>query len=215
MEYLAKQKAEQLLAVLASGSFPMAEGRFSGELHIITPPTRTLLPLHAFHCPRRLARVVRKEPYTIRINYSFDSVIRYCAARSTTWINQQIIDGYSALHRLGHAHSVEAWLDGRLVGGLYGVQLGGVFFGESMFSKAENASKIALVYLVARLKAGSFQMLDTQFMTPHLRQFGAVEITAQIFNERLAVAKNVPADFFALPAYCSPSRSLQEIGHIS
>jgi leucyl/phenylalanyl-tRNA--protein transferase len=215
MEHLAKVKAEQFLDILARGSFPMAEDRFINELHIITPKTRAILPLHHFHCPRRLARVVRQDSFEVRINYSFDSVIRRCSARPTTWINQQILDGYLGLHKLGYAHSVETWQGDNLVGGLYGVALGGVFFGESMFSKATNASKVALVHLVARMRAGNFSLLDTQFMTSHLRQFGAREITAQAFNEKLAFSKKISADFFALPAQLSGASALQEIGHIS
>ncbi len=219
MEYLAKVQAQQILEILASGSFPMAEGRFVNELHIITPKTRTILPLYDFHCPRRLARKVARtgEPdnFEVRINYNFDEVIKRCAARSTTWINQQIIDGYNGLHRLGYAHSVEVWSNNHLVGGLYGVALGGAFFGESMFSQMRDASKVALVHLVARLRAGNFRLLDTQFMTSHLRQFGAVEVFDAQFKERLTLAKNVSADFFALPSHLSGVRALQEIGQIS
>ena len=215
MEYLAKVQAEQLLEILARGSFPMAEDRFVNELHIITPKTRTILPLYQFHCPRRLAKTIASDKFTIRINYNFDTIIKRCAARTTTWINQKIIDGYSALHKLGHAHSIEAWRDDQLVGGLYGVALGGVFFGESMFSYERDASKVALVHLVARLRGGNFKLLDTQFMTSHLRQFGAQEILGAHFKEKLALAKQIDANFFALPAHLPGRRALQEIGHIS
>lgn len=219
MEYLNKVKSEKLLAVLESGAFPMAEDRFAHEVHIIEPKTRAIIPLHPFHCPKRLAKIVRQNLFQIRIDYDFDKIIRRCANRQPTWINQQIIAAYSGLHRLGYAHSVECWQNEKLVGGLYGVATGGVFFGESMFSQIPNASKVALVHLATRLIAGGFTLLDVQFMTSHLRQFGAIEIPTSNFKIILERAKKIAADFFALPRNMPPHLSAilsaQEIGQIS
>lgn len=219
MEYLDKVKAEKLLAVLESGAFPMAEDRFAPEFHIVEPKTRALIPLYPFHCPKRLLKTVRQNPFQIRVNYDFGKTIRSCASRQPTWINQQIIDTYTSLHKLGYAHSIECWQEKKLVGGLYGVAIGGVFFGESMFSRTTDASKVALVHLAARLIAGGFVLLDVQFMTSHLRQFGAVEISTPNFKLALERAKKVEADFFNLsneaPPHLLSTLSSQEIGQIS
>ncbi|MDX2027098.1 MAG: leucyl/phenylalanyl-tRNA--protein transferase [Alphaproteobacteria bacterium] len=181
-----------LLRAYAAGIFPMAESADSTELHWFDPPIRAVIPLDIFHVPRRLRRTIRQKPYDIRLNTAFDSVIRACAApgpgRTTTWINREIIDLYSTLHWRGHAHSIEAWQGNELVGGLYGVSLGGAFFGESMFSRARDASKIVLVYLAALLRMSNFTLLDTQFQTPHLMQFGTYEVTRVNYKHLLKEA---------------------------
>lgn len=179
-----------LLRAYASGIFPMAESAESTELHWFDPPIRAIIPLdEKFHVSRRLRHTIRKKPYEIRLNTAFDQVIRGCAApvpgRMTTWINREIIDLYNTMHWRGHAHSIEAWRGNELVGGLYGVSLGGAFFGESMFSRARDASKIVLVYLVALLRMSNFALLDTQFQTPHLMQFGTYEVTRVNYRHML------------------------------
>lgn len=183
-----------LLRAYAAGIFPMAEGASSEELFWFDPPVRAIIPLdERFHVPRRLRRTLRQRPYEVRINTAFRAVMDGCAARASTWINGQILELYTELHAQGHAHSVEAWRDGELVGGLYGVSLGGAFFGESMFSRTPDASKIALVHLVERLRAGGFILLDTQFQTAHLRQFGTYEIARAEYHARLGEALEVSA----------------------
>lgn len=181
----------------------MAEAREDRRLFLIDPEKRGVLPLDAFHIPRRLARTVRSGPYTVTINKDFAAVMRACAAaapgREDTWINDPILELYQRLHALGHAHSVECRLDGALVGGLYGVALGGAFFGESMFSRARDASKVALTHLVARLRYGGFTLLDSQFWTAHLAQFGVVEISRHDFKQRLEAAVVIRADFRRMP----------------
>ena len=169
-----------LLAAYAQGLFPMGERRDDPALYWVSPELRGVLPLDGFHVPRRLARTVRSGHFTVTSNVCFAAVMEACAApapgREQSWINDEILRLYCALHASGHAHSVECWQDGALVGGLYGVQLGGAFFGESMFSRARDASKVALVHLVEGLIRGGFTLLDTQFLTAHLASFGAVEI---------------------------------------
>jgi leucyl/phenylalanyl-tRNA--protein transferase len=161
-----------------------------------------VIPLAGFHVSRRLARTVRAEPFEVRVDTAFHQVVLECAAagpgRTETWINRPIERLYLQLHQLGQAHSVECWQDGQLVGGLYGVSLRGAFFGESMFSRRTDASKVALVHLVARLIAGGFVLLDAQFMTEHLRQFGAEEIARADYHRRLAAALEVEADFYGV-----------------
>ncbi len=169
-----------LLAAYAQGLFPMAERRDDPTLYWVSPELRGILPLSGFHVPRRLARTVRSGSFTVTSDTAFARVMQECAApapgREQSWINAEILRLYGALHAAGHAHSVECWQDGALAGGLYGVQLGAAFFGESMFSKARDASKVALVHLVEGLIRGGFMLLDTQFLTSHLARFGAVEI---------------------------------------
>ncbi|MGE5501771.1 MAG: leucyl/phenylalanyl-tRNA--protein transferase, partial [Ignavibacteriales bacterium] len=170
------------------------------RIFLIDPELRGILPLERFHVPRRLARTVRSNIYTVKVDTAFDAVVAACAAprpeRPETWINRPIQQLYGDLYRTGLAHSVEAWRDGELVGGLYGVALGGAFFGESMFSTARDASKVALVHLAARLIVGGFRLLDAQFMTEHLAQFGAREIGRDEYRRRLALALEVDADFY-------------------
>jgi leucyl/phenylalanyl-tRNA---protein transferase len=187
-----------LLSAYANGWFPMAVG--DGEIRWFSPDPRGIFPLDRFHVPRRLARVIRRGAFTIHINRSFDEVIRACALADRdddggTWIDQQIYESYCALHRAGFAHSVEAWFEGRLAGGLYGVALGGAFFGESMFHVVTDASKVALVALVDRLNARGFTLLDTQWTTGHLEQFGAVDIPRRQYLELLAEAIEQDCEF--------------------
>jgi leucyl/phenylalanyl-tRNA--protein transferase len=169
-----------LLAAYAQGMFPMGEQRDDPTLYWVNPELRGILPLDGFHVPRRLARTVRSGQFTVTSNTAFAEVMQACAApapgREQSWINAEILRLYGALFAAGHAHSVECWQDGELVGGLYGVQLGAAFFGESMFSKVRDASKVALVHLVEGLLRGGFVLLDTQFLTAHLARFGVVEI---------------------------------------
>ena len=183
---------ELMLRAYRAGLFPMAETRGSARLYWLDPEQRGILPLDGFHVPRRLRRVVRSGRFAIGVDVDVPSVIAGCAregpGRHDTWINGDIERLFASLARLGCAHSVEARLDGALVGGLYGVAIGGAFFGESMFSTATDASKVALVHLVALLRASGFSLLDTQFVTAHLGRFGAVEIPREAYRDRLAAA---------------------------
>lgn len=188
-----------LLHAYALGVFPMAESRDDPDLFFVEPQQRGILPLDGFHVPRRLRRTIRSPLVEVVCNRAFDEVVSACAAprpsSSESWINRQIRELYGELHRMGHAHSVECWEGARLVGGLYGVALGAAFFGESMFSRARDASKIALVHLVARLRRDGFVLLDTQFVTDHLRQFGAYEMPREAYRARLADAIQKKARF--------------------
>ncbi len=188
-----------LLRAYAIGIFPMAEGRAHSELHWIDPEERGVLPLDAFHIPRRLRRILRRGDFEIRCDSAFDQVIQACAEhrenRRDTWINPTIEHLYNDLFKAGFAHSVECWHEGELVGGLYGVSLGAAFFGESMFSRASDASKVALVHLALRLRLGGYLLLDTQFVTDHLKRFGAVEIERDEYRSRLAKAITTAAQF--------------------
>ena len=190
---------ETLIKAYSLGVFPMADSADSREIKFYDPDVRALIPLawqdgarHEFHLPRRLARTVRQRRFTVTIDTDFPAVIDECAAlgdgRNETWINRDIRQLYIALHRLGFAHSIEVWRDDRLVGGLYGVALRAAFFGESMFSRQTDASKVALVHLVARLRAGGFHLLDAQFTNDHLLQFGIREISRDQFQQRLQLA---------------------------
>lgn len=185
-----------LLRAYASGLFPMADSADDPDLFWVEPELRGVLPLDAFHIPKRLARTVRQAPFEIRFNTAFDEVVSACAEsvenRPSTWINSTITELYGALHRLGHAHSVEAWSDGKLVGGLYGVSLRRAFFGESMFSRVTDASKVCLVHLVNRLRERGFVLLDTQFTTEHLKRFGAIDVPRDDYSEMLAEALEGP-----------------------
>jgi leucyl/phenylalanyl-tRNA--protein transferase len=200
---------EVLLKAYACGIFPMAESAEDPGLHWFEPETRGIIPLDRFHVSTRLARTVRSEHFVIRINNDFDAVLDRCAepgpGRAHTWINNRIRILYRKLHNIGHCHSVEAYLDGELAGGLYGVNLGCAFFGESMFHRARDASKVALVHLVARLKMGGFKLLDTQFVTDHLRTFGAIEVSQKQYSKLLESALVGEADITALAAGASLS----------
>jgi leucyl/phenylalanyl-tRNA---protein transferase len=188
-----------LLQAYAAGVFPMAETAEDTGLYWVDPDERGLIPLDDFHVPRSLRKAVRQKPFEIRIDTSFAAVIAACAERTNgrkvTWINARIRKLYGELAQMGAAHCIECWLDDRLVGGLYGVRIGAAFFGESMFSRQTNASKIALVHLVARLNAGGFKLLDAQFMNPHLQQFGAVPMLKADYHVHLAVAVQAKANF--------------------
>jgi leucyl/phenylalanyl-tRNA--protein transferase len=190
---------ELLLRAYAAGIFPMAESSDDPELFWVDPIHRGILPLEAFHVPRRLKRTLRSDRFAVTCDRDFAAIMRGCAEptadRPQTWINDEILRIYTALHEQGFAHSVEARIDDVLVGGLYGVALGGAFFGESMFSRVADASKVALAHLIARLRRGGFRLLDTQFVTDHLRRFGATEISRAQYRRLLADALAAPAYF--------------------
>ncbi|MGB6542098.1 MAG: leucyl/phenylalanyl-tRNA--protein transferase [Xanthobacteraceae bacterium] len=194
---------EVLLKAYACGIFPMAESAEDPALYWIEPERRGVIPLDRFHVPGRLARTVRSGRFTVLVDRDFDGVIAGCsqpqAGRSRTWINARIRNLYGKLYERGDCHTVEVYEDGELVGGLYGVSLGRAFFGESMFHHARDASKVALVHLVARLRAGRYRLLDTQFVTDHLRTFGAVEVSRPAYHKLLDAALVGTADFGALP----------------
>jgi leucyl/phenylalanyl-tRNA---protein transferase len=193
---------EVLLKAYACGIFPMAESADDPALHWIEPERRGIIPLDRFHVPARLARTVRSGRFTVLVDRDFDAVIAGCsqpkAGRSRTWINARIRNLYRKLHERGDCHTVEVYENGALVGGLYGVSLGRAFFGESMFHCARDASKVALVHLVARLRAGHYCLLDTQFVTDHLRMFGAVEVSRPVYHKLLDAALQGEGDFGAL-----------------
>jgi len=190
---------ELLVSAYASGWFPMAVE--SGEIRWYSPDPRGIIPLDAFHVPSRLSRVVRAGRFRIEVDRDFDAIIRACAEADRhdgepgTWIDEEIIQSYGALHRAGLAHSIEAWQDGQLAGGLYGVALGGAFFGESMFHRVTDASKVALVALIERLRERGYQLLDLQWVTPHLEQFGAVEIPRRTYLKMLEEALTIDVEF--------------------
>jgi len=194
---------EMLLKAYAIGVFPMAEGRDDPRMFFVDPDKRGVITLDTVHIPRSLRKTVRRAPYLVTCDTAFEAVLDGCAEatedRPDTWINPEIRRLYLELAALGRCHSVEVWSDDTLVGGLYGVALGGAFFGESMFSRVTNASKIAMVHLVARLRAGGFSLLDCQFITDHLRQFGAREIPRAEYHTLLADALRRPATFYSLP----------------
>ena len=184
---------ELLLQGYRLGVFPMAMNDDSIEW--FSPDPRAVLPLEDFHMPHALRRLVRRKPFEIAIDKAFPAVIRACAERENTWINRDIIESYTRLHELGHAHSVEALKDNQLAGGLYGVAVGGAFFGESMFHRVTDASKIALVALVEHLRARKFALLDTQWLTPHLQQFGGIQISRGHYLRLLRRAIDLPRSF--------------------
>jgi leucyl/phenylalanyl-tRNA---protein transferase len=209
-----------LLKAYACGIFPMAESASDPTLYWIEPDLRGILPLDAITIPKRLARTIRQGKFEVRVDHDFDGVIAGCAApragRRTTWINGRIRELYGELFQMGFCHTVETWMDGRLVGGLYGVHLAGAFFGESMFSTETDASKVALVYLAARLIHGGFTLLDTQFVTDHLKQFGAVEVRRPEFQKLLGAAlQTYCAGFHELPVDCPPEGILQLVSQTS
>ncbi len=188
-----------LLRAYATGLFPMAESAEDPELFWVDPERRGILPLDSLHIPRRLKKTLRQGRFEVTADRDFLGVLRGCAERTpnrkSTWINAEIIRLYAALHAMGAAHSIECWHEERLVGGLYGVALGGAFFGESMFSRITDASKVGLIHLVARLRRGGFTLLDTQFVTAHLARFGAVEISRRVYRKRLDAALETEARF--------------------
>lgn len=208
-----------LLKAYSCGIFPMAESAYDSALYWIEPQHRGILPLDQVHVPRRLKRTIRSCGFTVKVDSEFDGIIEGCAAsrpgRRSTWINSRIRQLYRELFELGHCHTVEVWDRQRLVGGLYGVALGGAFFGESMYSVERDVSKIALVHLCGRLIAGGFVLLDTQFVTDHLRQFGTVEVGRGEFQTRLEEALKVSADFHRLPHDASYEDILAQIESLS
>lgn len=195
---------ELLLHGYSIGIFPMAENRDDPEIFWVDPKRRGIFPLDGFHISRSLARAMRQSRFEVTINHDFNGVVAACADRTDTWINAEIAQLYSGLHDMGHAHSLELWEEDALVGGVYGVTLGAAFFGESMFSRRTNASKMALAALVERLNRAGFTLFDTQFLTDHLASLGAVEISRRTYHSRLDQAKTQSADFTAadiLPLY--------------
>jgi leucyl/phenylalanyl-tRNA--protein transferase len=217
---LERFSTDDLIACYRRGVFPMADARHDSRVFLVDPARRGVLPLDRFHISRRLARTVRSDRFEIRVDRAFEAVVEGCAAprtgRMETWINGPIQRLCAELHRRGLAHSVEAWLDGRLAGGLYGIALGGAFFGESMFSTERDASKVALTHLVARLIVGGFVLLDTQFITDHLASFGAEEISRADYAVRLARALAAPADFGRMDeAYAGGIAAMQAISQAS
>lgn len=192
-----------LLRAYAMGIFPMSDGRDEPEIHWIDPRRRGILPLEGFHLSRSLSRRIRSGNQRVTVDTAFEAVVEACAARDETWISQRIQRLYAQLHALGFAHSVEVWDGAELVGGVYGVTLGSAFFGESMFSRATDASKVALAYAVHRLRAGGFRLFDTQFLTPHLASLGGTEISRAEYHRLLGEALTHTADFD--PVGYSPS----------
>ncbi|MEM8987002.1 MAG: leucyl/phenylalanyl-tRNA--protein transferase [Pseudomonadota bacterium] len=210
---------DDLLKAYMIGYFPMADARDDPRLYWVAPEKRGVLPLDAFHVSKSLRKTVRRDVYNVRVDTAFQDVIEACAQarpeRPETWINAEILRLYCGLFDRGFAHSVECWKDDRLVGGLYGVCLGGAFFGESMFSTATDASKVALVHLVGRLRAGGYDLLDTQFKTDHLSQFGVIDISKQDYLIRLEKALQMRADFYSLPSTVSGADIMQSMTQTS
>jgi leucyl/phenylalanyl-tRNA--protein transferase len=200
---------ELLLHAYSLGLFPMAEHRDDPEIFWVDPRRRGIVPLDRFHISRSLARRIRRGDYRVTVDADFAGVMDGCAEREETWINAEIRRLYEALHRMGRAHSLEVWMDGILAGGVYGVTLGAAYFGESMFSRRTDASKIALAYLVDRLRLAGFRLFDTQFLTPHLASLGGVEISRAEYQRRLRDAVRHSADFTAPPLPASPQDVLQ------
>lgn len=198
-----------LLRAYAAGVFPMAQSRHDRAIYWMDPKFRGILPMGSLHLSRSLRRRLRAEPFEIRIDSDFEGVLEGCADRPDTWINAQIHDLYVALHRLGHAHSLETWEGGRLVGGVYGVALGAAFFGESMFSRSRDASKVALTHLMARLVASGFMLFDTQFVTDHLLRMGAIEIPREEYHRLLARAMTRQAASLPQSPPLSPEAAIQ------
>ena len=210
---------DDLIGLYARGVFPMADSRDDPDLYVVDPPMRGVLPLDQFHLSRRLARTVRQNRFEVRVDTAFDAVVEGCAGggpeRPKTWINAEIQSLYGELHRRGVAHSIESWRDGELVGGLYGVRIGAAFFGESMFSRATDASKVAMVHLIARMWAGGFLLLDCQFLTSHLATFGGVEIPRRTYRMMLKAALDRRGDFYRMPMAADGACALQAISQRS
>ena len=206
---------ELVLRAYGAGVFPMADNAQADDIYWVDPRKRGILPLNGFHLSRSLRKRILKADYRVRVDTAFSQVLDACADRPETWINPLIRELFIKLHHMGYAHSVEVWQDDRLVGGLYGLHIGSAFFGESMFSTARDSSKIALAWLVARLNAGGFTLLDTQFTTPHLESMGARAVPRQHYHELLDRALAKRAEFNSLPADYSPSGVVQLITHKS
>lgn len=213
---------ELLLSAYMQGIFPMAESAESDDVFWVDPDERGIFPLDQFHVPKKLVKKIKSEPFKVRINTAFREVMLKCAEptdnvdRQNTWINKTILRRYNELHDMGYAHSIECWQDKELVGGLYGVSLNGAFCGESMFHTVTDASKIALVYLVARLKVGGYTLLDTQFVTDHLSQFGAIEISRKEYRARLKEALLIEdCDFYSMSEEADGATILQSVTQTS
>ncbi len=210
---------DELIKAYALGYFPMARAREDASVVWVLPEERGLINLSEARAPKRLLRFIKTEPFEIRINSAFPDVIAACAdetkRRPDTWINDAIVEAYSELHYRGLVHSVECWRGDALVGGLYGLCLGGAFCGESMFSRERDASKVAMVYLIARLKLGGFQFIDAQFYNEHLEQFGLIGVPNDDYQVQLKAALNIKADFFAAPDQLSTARVVQSITQTS
>lgn len=202
---MTKLDPELLLRAYAVGVFPMADSRDAPDVFWVEPKRRGILPLNRFHLSHSLAKVLKSDQFHVTADQAFFEVMRACAEpkadRPETWINDMILDAYEKLFQRGHAHSIECWHEGRLAGGLYGVTMGAAFFGESMFTRQTNASKVALAWLVARLRVGGFQLLDTQFLTPHLASLGTIEVARSVYQSLLAEAVIGSADFGALDSW--------------
>lgn len=204
-----------MLNAYANGVFPMSDSRDDPEVFWVDPTDRGIVPLDGFHISRSLAKTIRSKRFSIRFNTAFDAVVEGCADRPETWINDTIFDLYRQLHAMKFCHSLEVYEGDTLVGGVYGLTLGTAFFGESMFSRRTDASKVALAYMVARLRATGFTLFDTQFITPHLASLGAIEVPRATYHEMLNEALEDRADIEALPAPLTPQDALQVNGQIS
>lgn len=203
-----------LLSAYAEGIFPMAMRREDRELHWFSPARRGVMPLDGLHVSRSLRRALLRGDYEVRLNSAFAEVVTACGARPETWINADLAETYAALHAMGHAHSLEIWAEGALAGGIFGVTLGGAFFGESMFSRCRDGSKLAMVWMVDRLRRAGFVLFDTQYLTPHLASLGGIEIARARYGVALKAALRVPADL-AVPPASTPYEVLQRISQIS
>lgn len=206
---------ELVLRAYGAGVFPMADSATSSDIYWVDPRKRGILPLNGFHLSRSLRKRLLRHDYKVRVDTAFDKVVDACAARKETWINATIRQLFVDLHRMGHAHSIEVWQEEELIGGLYGLRLGAAFFGESMFSRRRDGSKIALAWTVARLKAGDFTLLDTQFTTDHLESMGARAVPRAHYHELLERALSRRGDFYSLPADAAPEMIVQLITHKS
>jgi len=204
-----------LLRAYEAGVFPMADSADADELFWVEPRQRGIIPLDGFHLSRSLRRRIRRGGYVVTVDHAFPAVLAACADRPETWINRPIRNLYAALFEMRHAHSVEVWMDGELAGGLYGVSRGGAFFGESMFSRRTDGSKLALAHLVARLRAGGYTLLDTQFLTPHLESLGAISISRAVYLRLLDEAVSQRADFYGFSADADPGTVVQWISQTS
>jgi len=211
--------ADLVLSAYVNGVFPMSDARDDPDIFWVDPDMRGIFPLDKFHVSRSLAKTIRKKPFEVTIDQDFRTVMRECAAssegRDNTWINETILDLYGELHDRGHAHSIECRQDGKLVGGLYGVSFASVFCGESMFSRVKDASKVALVHLVARLIHGGYTLLDTQFLTPHLASLGAIEVSREAYHTLLDEGLKAQGDFYSLSLGGTGTEILQSITQTS
>ena len=214
-----KLTPQYVLQAYEHGLFPMAEGRNNNKILWVDPDLRGIVPLEAVHVPRRLARTLRQNRFKISSDKAFRTVLENCATatpgRETTWINSEIVSLYCALFEMGYAHSLEAWKNGKLVGGLYGISIKGAFFGESMYSHATDSSKITLLYLVHHLKDVGYSLLDTQFLSNHLARFGGIEIPRVEYRQRLSDALDCNTEFYPLPTELDGNTVLQSITHTS